>query len=342
MKRLSLILCGLLLASCSETGNTATEGGTLIAEGASSQQSAMDYFGVAYNSAYSGSSLSYTPSGSGSGQKQFIAGQVDFAGSDSPLKDDQRAAAEKRCGSDVWHLPFVIGPVAIAVNLDEVDSITLSTETVAKIFAGQIDKWNDPAVAKDNPNLKLPDTTISVIYRSDESGTTDNFQKFLTAATSWEGEGKNFAYPEAGSGASGSAGVATEATTINGAITYVEAGFAKDLTIADIDFGAGPTSLNNHTVAKALDGLEFTTEGNDMVVDSKKLFSQTTTGSYPLILTTYEIVCSQYPAKGEQVRNFLTTALSAQDDELAALGYIPIDGNSDHGKRLSNAVAEIK
>ena len=93
--------------------------GTLVAEGASSQQNAMDYFASVYASEVPGAQLAYTPSGSGAGQKNFIANQAVFAGSDSPLKDDQVQAAADRCGgNEAWHLPFVIGPVAIAYNLD--------------------------------------------------------------------------------------------------------------------------------------------------------------------------------------------------------------------------------
>ena len=98
-----------------DSDHTAT--GELIGEGASSQQNAMDYFGVQLNS-LTDATLAYNPTGSGSGQTEFIAGNVDFAGSDSPLKDDQIQAAADRCeGNDAWHLPMVIGPVAIAYNL---------------------------------------------------------------------------------------------------------------------------------------------------------------------------------------------------------------------------------
>ena len=111
------------LAACSEGG----EGGELIGEGASSQQNAMDYFGTKFSE--TGSSLAYNASGSGSGRQNFIGGQADFAGSDSPLKEEQVDPAKDRCGgADAWHLPFVIGPVAIGYNLDGVDNLTFETE----------------------------------------------------------------------------------------------------------------------------------------------------------------------------------------------------------------------
>lgn len=357
----------LALSACSETGSTSTEAtggdaatieglsgtsGQLVAEGASSQQKAMDYFNVKYQAAVSGASLAYNPTGSGSGQEQFLNNQVRFAGSDSPLKDEQIEQATERCGgAEAWHLPMVIGPVAIAYNVDGVDTLNLSTSTLAKIFKGDITKWNDEAIAAENEGTTLPDQDIKVVYRSDESGTSDNFQKFLAASTDgeWTSEGK--AFPNStGSGANGSSGVANEVAAISGAITYVESGFATEqgLNVANIDFGAGPTELSTETVNTALDGLEFTTEGNDMVVDAEKLFAQNAEGSYPLILTTYEIVCSDYTSAGDpegtadQVKDFLKVALNSQDAELEELGFVPVAADSAHGERLAAAVDAIK
>ena len=114
---------------------------------------------------------------------QFIAKQVDFAGSDSALKDDQVAQAADRCGGNpAWNLPLVFGPVAMAYNVEGVDKLVVNGDVLAKIFQGQITKWNDPAIAALNTGATLPDTDITPIYRSDSSGTTDNFQKYLAAA----------------------------------------------------------------------------------------------------------------------------------------------------------------
>ncbi|GAB2518227.1 Phosphate-binding protein PstS 3 precursor [Corynebacterium atrinae] len=336
----------------SATGGAPVEGlsgasGQLVAEGASSQQNAMDYFNVKYQGATNNAaSLAYTPSGSGSGRTNFIGGQVKFAGSDSPLSADQVGPAAERCGgNDAWHLPFVIGPVAIAFNLDGVDDVNLSIPTVAKIFKGEINKWNDPAIAAENEGVELPDTAISVVYRSDESGTSDNFQKFLKAAApeEWDTTGQQF--PSAvGEGANGSNGVTTQVGQIDGGITYVESGFAtqQELGIANLDFGSGPVELSTDSVGIALDNLEFKSTGHDMVVDTEALFGSTDAGSYPLILTTYEIVCSAgYDENtSNQVKDFLTVALANQDEGLADLGYIPVTGT--HHDRLVEAVEAIQ
>ncbi|MHA2789775.1 phosphate ABC transporter substrate-binding protein PstS [Corynebacterium sp. S7] len=320
--------------------------GELIGEGASSQANAMDYFGQRYAEAVSGASLAYNSSGSGSGRRNFVANQVDFAGSDSPLSDDQIEPAKERCGgNDAWHLPMVVGPVAIAYNVEGVDNLNLSVQTVAEIFNGTITNWNDPKIAAENEGTTLPDQQIGVVYRSDESGTSDNFQKFLAAATGgyWTGTGQQFPR-EVGEGAEGSGGVSTQASNISGGITYVESGYAKQqgLSIANIDFGAGPTELNSANVGTALDGLTFKTEGHDMVVDTDALFSSNQANSYPLILTTYEIVCSAgYDAEtSARVKDFLNVALQSQDSTLEELGFIPVTGT--HGERLQAAVDAIQ
>lgn len=320
--------------------------GQLVAEGASSQQNAMDYFAAKFQETTDGKqSLAYNASGSGSGQTQFIGGQVAFAGSDSPLKDEQIEDAKKRCGdSEAWHLPFVIAPVAIAYNLEGVDELNLSTDTVAKIFKGDIKKWNDEAIKKENEGTDLPDKDIKVVYRADESGTTDNFQKFLKASTgNWDGEGKSFP-TGTGEGADGSSGVTTQVSQIDGGVTYVEHSHATQsgLGVAKIDFGGGPVELNEESVGAALENLEFKGEGNNMVVDSDALFGSSDEGAYPLILTTYEIVCSKGydEATANQVKDFLMTALAHQDEGLTEAGHIPVTGK--HYDRLVDAVKAIE
>ena len=324
-----------------------TASGELIAEGASSQQNAIDYFGVRFNT-LTDATLAYNPTGSGSGQTEFIAGNVDFAGSDSPLKDEQIADAADRCeGNDAWHLPMVIGPVAIAYNLDGLDQeLNLPVDTVAKIFSGEITSWNDPEIADANPDAQLPDTDITVVYRSDESGTSDNFQKFLTASTGhWDSTGKQFPQ-KVGEGANGSSGVTSQTQSIDGATTYVESGFAEQsgLAMANLDFGSGPVELNADSVGVALDNLQFSDDAageHDMVVDTEALFASADDGAYPLILTTYEIVCSAgYDEETEtRVKDFLNVVLESQDDELANSGYIPVTG--EHLQRLQAAVEAI-
>lgn len=352
-----IVLGSAALVACSETDESAASaptatvaglsgsGGAVVGEGATSQHTAMSLFAQAYNQ-NTGGSLSYNATGSGAGQKQFIGGTVDFGGSDSPLNPQQQEAAKQRCGGhEAWHLPLVIGPVAVAYNLPGAPGLVLTPELLAKIFKGEITRWNDSAIAELNGALSLPEQDISVIYRSEESGTSDNFQKFLTAAApgQWEGAGKSF--PTAtGSGANGSAGVVSEVGATEGAITYVEAGFAKEagLDVARIDFGAGPVELNTESVGKALDAVEFAGGSHDLVVDGEKLYAQREPGAYPLVLNTYELVCSQgyEPEVAARVKDFLLVALANQNQSLEEQGYIPLSG--EYKKKVEAAVEAIQ
>ena len=179
----------------------------------------------------------------------------------------------------------------------------------------------------------------------DRSGTSDNFQKFLkaTAPAEWDTTGK--AFPSAvGSGANSSTGVVGEVKKTDGAITYVESGFAKaeNLGIANIDFGNGPVELNKDSVNKALANIDFAGEGHNLVVDAESLFQINDAGAYPLVLTTYEIVCSAgYDAEtSARVKDFLTVALNNQDENLEKIGYIPVDG--EYKAALEEAVDAIQ
>lgn len=352
----SLVLTGCSSAN-NNSGGSASSGsssnypmanvsGELRGEGATSQQNAMtNVFGPAFTA--TGANLAYNGTGSGAGQTQFVSGQVDFAGSDSPLKEAQIDAAKQRCqGNPAWHLPMVVGPVAIAYHLEGVDKLNLSTMTVARIFKGEITNWNDEAIAAENAGVALPDKNISVVFRSDESGTSDNFQKFLKASTDgfWTDSGKQF--PGAvGAGANGSTGVAGQVDATDGAITYVESGYAKNAAkakIANIDFGSGPVELSKTTVNAALAKAKFKGEGNDLVVDSSALYAEKGAGEYPLVLTTYEIVCSAGydESTAGLVKNFLYTILDNQNASLEKEGYIPLEG--EFKTKLETAIGALK
>ena len=126
----------------------------------------MDEVSRTYQQKCSGAKVNYNPTGSGAGIKQFNAGQVDFAGSDSALKTEEKDgvievdAAQKRCESPAWNLPMVIGPIAVAYNLDGVDKLVLDAPTLAAIFQGEITTWNDPKIAALNSGVTLPDTCL--------------------------------------------------------------------------------------------------------------------------------------------------------------------------------------
>jgi phosphate transport system substrate-binding protein len=304
----------------------------LSGEGSTAQNNAIEVFKLAYGKQCSGQQVNYTASGSGAGVKQFNGNQVDFGGSDSPITGADLDAADKRCGAPAWNIPMVVGPVAVAYKLQGVDKLTLTPTVIAKIFNGQIKNWNDPQIkaVKGNENITFPNKPIQVISRSDESGTTDNFQKYLGAAAKgvWtQGAGKKF-NGGVGSGAQGSNGVATAVKGSDGAITYVEGAFAKDgITPALIDSGSGGVAMNSDTVAKSLDAAKFLHDGsNDLAMDLNAIYSSNVPGAYPLLLTTYEIVCSKYSNAdvSKAVKAFLTVSATTGQQQLSAKGYVPI------------------
>ncbi|MGW3961969.1 phosphate ABC transporter substrate-binding protein PstS [Amycolatopsis sp. NPDC005003] len=304
----------------------------LSAEGSSAQANAIQIFTQQYTKKCAGQQVNYNPSGSGAGVKQFNANQIDFGGSDSPIKDADATAAKARCGSDAWNLPLVVGPIAVAYKLSGVDKLVLTPEVTAKIFNGGIKNWNDPAIkaVKGNESLALPDKPIQVVSRSDESGTTDNFQKYLKAASkgAWtQGDGKAFK-GGVGNGAEKSNGVASAVKAADGAITYVEGAYAKDgLNAALIDSGSGGVELTAANVAKSLDAAKFLKDGtNDLALDLNGIYASNTPGAYPLLLTTYEIVCSKYADANvaKAVKAFLTVAATEGQQPLSAKGYVPI------------------
>lgn len=340
-------IAALTVSACgsdNNAGTTATTGGngaaasaecggkdSVTAEGSTAQQNAIAEFNKVWGQQCQGKNLSYNPTGSGAGREQFIAGQVDFAGSDSALKGDQVQQAAQRCGGNpAWNLPLVFGPVALAYNLEGVDKLVLNADLLAKIFQGQITKWNDPAIAALNGGTNLPDTNITPIYRSDSSGTTDNFQKYLAAAApqSWtKGDGSEF-QGGAGEGAQKSAGVVQAVQSTGGAIGYVEKGFAEQAGVpfAQIDSGAGAVELTDESAKKAIDAATFAAEGNDLALDLNSLYGTKEPGAYPLVLATYEIVCSKGydPETAAAVKSFLTVAANDGQQNLSPAGYVPL------------------
>ncbi|MCA1186459.1 MULTISPECIES: phosphate ABC transporter substrate-binding protein PstS [unclassified Saccharopolyspora] len=338
----------LVLSACGTDQNVPQGGGNpalaglnvdcgtkpVSAEGSSAQKNAMDVFARDYGIACEGQQLNYTKSGSGKGVAAFTAGQIDFGGSDSPLDeaDGEVAKAAERCqGNPAWNIPMVFGPIAVSYNVEGVDDLVLNADVIAKIYQGQIKNWNDPAVAALNPGKQLPDLAVVPFFRSDESGTSDNFQKYLSTATggAWKGEGKQFqSGPGIGQGREGSDQVAQSVKATPGAITYVEWSFPKNLGlgIAKIDGGAGPVDLTTENVGKAIDGAKVEGEGHDLRVDLDSIYGNKQPGVYPIVLNTYEIVCSKGydPETAKAVKAVLTVAANADAAQLEEAGYVSL------------------
>jgi phosphate transport system substrate-binding protein len=308
--------------------------GNLKAEGSSAQKNAIEEAIKTFQNNCPNATIDYQPTGSGAGIKQFIAKQVDFAGSDSALKTEQKDGvvesdeAQKACGSEAWNLPMVTGPIAIAYNIKGVDKLVLNADTAAKIFDGKITTWNDPAIAALNSGVTLPSEPIKVYFRSDESGTTENFTKYLKAAApdAWSYDtGKS--WPASGEGKEKSAGVATAVKGQEGGITYVELSYAQQnqLPMAQIDTGSGPVELTGESAGKTVATAQQVGQGNNLSL--KIDYATKEAGAYPIVLVTYEIVCSKYAdaETGKKVKAFLKTFASSDvQSNLSSQGYAPL------------------
>jgi phosphate transport system substrate-binding protein len=353
---LSLLAAGaMVLSACGSNNNNATSSSgssgassssapaakidcagkaTLKASGSTAQANAMTRFVNAYEQACQGKTLNYTANGSGAGVSEFIGNQTDFGGSDSPLNQQAGEVdkAAQRCGSPAWDLPVVFGPIAVTYNLAGVDSLVLDGPTTAKIFNGAVTTWDDPAIKALNGNTNLPATPIHVVFRSDQSGTTDNFQKYLDAASdgAWgKGAGKTF-NGGVGEGAKGNDGTSAAIKNTDGGITYNEWSFAKaqNLKWAKIVTSAGPdpVDITVDSVGKTIAGATVKGQGNDLVLDTSTFYKPSQPGSYPIVLATYEIVCSKYAdgQTGPAVKAFLQAAIGPGQNGLADNGYVPV------------------
>src|SRR6185295_10980187 len=215
-------------SSSSTGGSTAKAGGTINGAGATFPAPVYQEWAARFKEEQ-GTTVNYQGIGSGGGIAQFSAGTVDFGATDSAMKPDEIATAQKK-RSDPVHVPTVLGAVTVSYNVDGIDQgLKLTGETVADIFLGKIKKWNDPKIASQNSGAQLPSTSVTVCHRSDESGTTANFTSFLTDYSSaWKsgpGTDKSVKWPT-GTGAKGNDGVAGCVKQTKGAVGYVEQAYA--------------------------------------------------------------------------------------------------------------------
>src|ERR1700754_1487028 len=360
---LSLLVTGALaLSACGSSSSTSTSapgppavpvtcGGKkkLQASGSTAQENAIEQFVYAFIRACPGSTLDYNANGSGAGVQQFVDNETDLAGTDKPLDPakGEPDRAQQRCGSPAWDLPVVFGPIAVTYNVTGVTSLNLDGPTTAKIFNGAIKTWNDPAITALNAGTALPDLPIHVVFRSDQSGTTDNFQQHLDGASdgAWgKGHGKSF-NGGIGEGAKGNDGTSAAIKNTPGSITYNEWSFAQaqKLNVAKIVTSAGPdpVSISADSVGKTIAAAQIKGQGNDLMLDTVSFYKPTQPGAYPIVLATYEVVCSKYPDSqvGTAVKAFLQSTIGAGQNGLGDNGYIPIP--DAFGSRLSAAVNAI-
>lgn len=303
--------------------------GQLLSDGSSAQKNAIDAWVAQFTKAC-GVQINYKAGGSGAGVTSFTQGQLAFAGSDSALKPEEVTASKKVCtGGQGIDLPMVGGPIAIGYNVSGVDNLVLDAPTLAKIFDSKITKWNDAAIKKLNPDATLPDLKIQAFHRSDESGTTDNFTKYLKAATpdNWKYEGGKAWQAKGGQAAAQSSGVAAQVKQTNGAIGYFELSYVADgVKAVSIDTGASaPVAASSESATKAIADAKVVGTGSDLSLQLN--YNTKADGAYPITLVTYEIACD----KGNKAdtlpatKAFLTYIASEEGQALLPdLGYAPI------------------
>lgn len=317
--------------------------------GSTAQENAMEQFVYAYVRACPGYTLDYNADGSGAGVTHFIDNETDLAGSDVALdpRNGETDRAAHRCGSPAWDLPTVFGPIAVTYHISGVNNLKLDGPTTAKIFNGAITKWDDPAIKALNPGINPPSEPVMVVFRSDKSGTSDNFQKYLDGASdgAW-GKGASETFNGGvGQGASGNNGTSALLQNTEGAITYNEWSFAvgKQLNMAGIITSAGPdpVTITVDSVGKTIASAKFKGQGNDLVLDTSSFYKPTQPGAYPIVLATYEIVCSKYPdaATSAAVKAFMQAAIGPGQDGLDQYGSIPLP--SSFQAKLLTAVNAI-
>ncbi|MFC6703981.1 phosphate ABC transporter substrate-binding protein PstS [Flexivirga alba] len=301
--------------------------GSLSAEGSTAQQNAITQAISSYQSKCNGAKVSYNGTGSGAGVTKFIAKQVDFAGSDSALNPDkgEPAKAKAACSSDALDIPMVTGPIAVSYNVKGVGKLNLTPQLIAKIFAGKITTWNDPAIAAANKGVTLPSTKISVFFRSDSSGTTDNFTNYMNTVdpTDWPNKHDKTWKGSVGQGKAKTAGVASAIKATDGGIGYVEWGYSiqNKLNMATVD----GVALTADSAGKAVEAAKVIGTGKDLSL--KIDYKTKAAGAYPIILVTYEIVCSKYSdaTKAKDIKAFLTYMASADfQKQLTGVGAAPL------------------
>jgi phosphate transport system substrate-binding protein len=286
--------------------------------------------------------VEYGGGGSGKGRSDLQEQVVDFAGTDSTVKDEDKAGYK---GGEFVYVPTVIAPITMSYNLPGVEGLQLSAETIAKIFQVQITNWSDPAIAADNHDLTLPDTDIVVARRADGSGTTDNFSKFLNAAAGpdaggiWTLEtGSELEWPDGTQAGDGNSGVAQIITGAEGAIGYVDLSdaVANGLTFASVKNKAG------NYIEPTLEATTAAAE-NATINDDLTFFLGWADGddSYPIAAQTWIIAYTTQsdPAKAEAIRGFLTFLLTEGQTMAPDLDYAPLPADLAE-KALAN-VAKI-
>jgi phosphate transport system substrate-binding protein len=317
-------------SSSSSTGSAskASSGGNVTLNGAGSTFAAPIYQQVGSDLKGQGTTVNYQSVGSGAGVSQFTAGTVDFAGSDPALKDEEISAIKKGTPLEA---PIAFGAITASYNLPDIKSgLKLDGKTLADIYLGKVKKWNDPEIAGQNSGLKLPDTNITVVHRSDSSGTTKGFTDFLSRySPEWKsgpGVDKDIKWPT-GTGGKGNEGVAAAVKQTEGAIGYVEQAYAlqNGFTFADVKNKSGKyVAPTLESTSAAADGIEIPADLGVSTIDAPGA------AAYPIVSQTFAIAYQDGCKAGQSkdvatgMKTFFNYLLNEGQDTIKKLSYAPI------------------
>lgn len=321
MKITFSLLMGVLLASTVFTGTANAQ--QLSGAGASFPAPLYQRWAADYAKANPGVEVNYQSVGSGAGVKQFTQGTVDFGASDAAMTDEEMAKVAR----GAMLIPATAGSIVIAYNLPEIKDLKLSREALAGIFLGRITKWNDPAIARDNAGVTLPNRSINVAKRSDGSGTTYVFSKHL-AAISKEfaddiGVDKSADAWPVGVGGKGNDGVTALIKQTPGTVGYVEFGYAENngLAMASLQNKSGnfvkPTAESGAATLASID-----------LPENLRVWADDPAGAqdYPIVTFTWLLLYKKYPdaAKLKALKEFVNYGLTEGQKVAPELGYITL------------------
>ena len=354
----SVAACGDNTASTTDSSSTdsasktAPISGNFQGAGASSQQSAVEAWIAGFQGANPDAKIAYNPSGSGAGVQTFLTGATAWAGSDKALADDEVEQSKSVCADGTaFDVPVYVSPIAVIFNLKGVSDagkhINMDADTIAKIFDGKITKWNDPAIADQNKDLTLPDTAITVVHRSDKSGTTQNFVSYFKdqAPDSWTYDLSENWPNEVGQGAKGTSGVVSTVKQADGTIGYADFSQVGALGTVAVKVGDSYNEISAEAGSKVIEDSkqDDTVKGDNRIV-IKINHATEAKGAYPIVLVSYDIVCPAYKdtKQAEFAKAWLTYVTSDEGQKAAqdAAGTAPLP--SSLKSEITKSIKAIK
>jgi phosphate transport system substrate-binding protein len=312
----------------SSASSSASLSGTLNGSGSTFQTVFQQAAISAFKSVQPGMTVNYGSGGSGKGRTDLASGVVNYAGSDSPIPAAETANFK---GKSVLYFPVIIGPITLAYNLSGVSNLKLDPTVIANIFQGKITKWNDAAIAADNPGVSLPSTPITTAVRSDSSGTTQNFTLFLKDAVPsvWTlGSSSTIKWPTTSRAGNGNPGVAQVVKSTSGAIGYVDYSTAKatGLSVASVKNKDGAYIAPSPASASA--AAAGATPASDLTFAAAWAPGA---NAYPVTYQSWVLVYATQPNANDaaMLKAYLGYLLGSGQQLLGNLGYAPLPSSLD-------------